>query len=328
MMYKLTSMKRSDTYLGRKETTRIHGPDRLPMVIAACAAIISILAAPASSASGIDGFSRSVVFLSDNVPVFDTINGTRFEVWLKVPGTTNCFTQKCSKVSGTGLVVVSSNLAYLITAKHVAEAMTEDCQVIMQGDNDEPIEFKISAITGQRGLTWLHDPVADVSVHPLPTITKAGLSALERRAVPVELLESLTNLPPRDVHVTALGFPLALGTQGRFAALSRESKVSSGMLSDASGFFFLLQDPSVSGYSGGPLIESGDPRFLPMPGGFSVVNGGQHCWGFVQGTYGDETGGKMSRIVPAFYAVQLVHKFQSEGSVFQAASPPASSAGQ
>jgi hypothetical protein len=141
---------------------------------------------------------------------------------------------------------------------------------------------------------------------------------LDRRALPLAALESGTNLPSRDVFVTALGFPLGLGAQGQFIPLSRESKVASGMLSDDKGCFFLLQDPSVSGYSGGPLIEPGDPRVISTPSGIATVTGGTRCWGFVFGNYSDETGGKMCRITPAFYAVQLIHEAENTLHIVQA----------
>ena len=261
-----------------------------------------------SLASQIDEVSRSVVFLQDNRPVTEQVNGKPLEVWFKLPNT-NVFIQKTQPVTGSGLIVVSRDVAYLVTAKHVASVMTEECEIVMRGDKLEPLHIKLREITGQTNISWFHDPIADLSIHPLPTITADGLLILRRRAVPLELLESQTNLPSREVYVTALGFPLGIGAMGtQFIPLSRESKVSSGILNDASGLFFLLQDPSVNGYSGGPLVESGDPRFI----GHAAVSGGTRCWGFVSATYSDETGGKMCRITPAFYAAALIRKAEKE----------------
>jgi hypothetical protein len=286
-------------------------------------ALVGLLDAAVASAGMIDDVSRSVVFLSQNLPVTEVVSGTRLEVWLKLPNT-NAFIPKQTRISGSGLIVMSSNICYLITAKHVATNLTEDCELVMRGDKIEPLRFRMSSITGQPSIRWFHHPVADVSIHPLPTVTSEGLKALNRRALPLEFLEAQTNLPSRDINVTALGFPLGLGAEGEFVPLSRESKVSSGILSDAGGLFFLLQDPSVSGYSGGPLIQSGDPRVIatgPTAGSIGVVTGGARCWGFVSGTYADETGGKMSRIVPAFYAVELIRQAERELVIVQAPAP-------
>ena len=271
----------------------------------------------------IDDVSRSVVFLNQNVPVVEEVNGTRFEVWLKFPNT-NVFLPKHTRVSGSGFIVVSTNVCYLITAKHVATQMTEDCEVVMRGDKMEPLRFRMSSITGQPTIRWFHHKDADISIHPLPTITTEGALALDRRAMPIEFLEALTNLPSRDTYITALGFPLSLGAEGEFIPLSRDSKLSSGVLRDAAGLFFLLQDPSVSGYSGGPLVQSGDPRVIatdPTAASIKVVSGGARCWGFVSGTYADETGGKMTKIVPAFYAVELIRQAERELNIVQAIIP-------
>jgi hypothetical protein len=286
-------------------------------------ALVSCFYASVGWSSTIDDISRSVVFLSQNVPMVEEMNGIRFEVWLKFPAT-NAFIPKQKRISGSGLVVVSSNLCYLITAKHVATNMTEDCELAMQGDKKEPLRFKLSSITGQPAIRWFHHTNADVSVYPLPTITSQGATALDRRAMPFEFLESQTNLPSRDTYVTALGFPLGLGAEGEFIPLSRDSKVSSGILNDGGSLFFLLQDPSVSGYSGGPLVQSGDPRVVATDrtaASISVVSGGARCWGFVSGTFADETGGKMSRITPSFYAVELIHKAQRELRIWPASAP-------
>ena len=87
-----------------------------------------------SWAGTIDEFSRSVVFLTASPPVMEDVNGTPCEVWLKLPGT-NGFVIKRKTIAGSGLIVISSNVAYLITAKHVAVEMGEDCDVIMRGDS-------------------------------------------------------------------------------------------------------------------------------------------------------------------------------------------------
>jgi hypothetical protein len=276
----------------------------------------SCFCAAVACAGSIDDFSRSVVFLSDNKPVTEEMNGVRYEVWLKDPSK-NMFVTKKIRITGTGFIVASSNVSYLVTAKHVALDMSEESEIVMGGENKEPLHFKMSSITGQPNVRWFHHAVADFSIHPLPTITPEGLAALNRRAVEMAVLESETNLPSRDIYVTALGFPLGLGAQGQFIPLSRESKVASGMLADDKGQFFLLQDPSVSGYSGGPLIQSGDSRFMNTSSGPAVVTGGARCWGFVSATYGDETGGKMSRITPAFYAVELIREAQSKLRILQ-----------
>lgn len=263
----------------------------------------------------IDDVSTSVVFLRDTKPITEQANGISYEVCLRDPRD-GSIQVKTRTVSGTGFVVICSNLCFLVTAKHVASEMTTNCEVIMGGTNTEPEHFTLSSLTGQANqLMWVDDPTADISVYPLPTITPEGIEALNQRAAPLGFLSPETNPPSRDIPVTALGFPLGLGAQEHFIPLSRESKVSSGILRDAQGFFFLLQDPIVSGYSGGPLITSGDPRLVYTPSGPATASGGARCVGFIIGTYADETGGKMTRIVPAFYALRLINKTRAQMNI-------------
>jgi hypothetical protein len=66
-----------------------------------CLFLVSCLCAFGAWAGMIDDVSRSVVFLNQNVPVTEEMNGTRFEVWLKFPAT-NAFIPKQTRVSGSG----------------------------------------------------------------------------------------------------------------------------------------------------------------------------------------------------------------------------------
>jgi hypothetical protein len=82
----------------------------------------------------IDDVSKSVVFLSKKIPLEEVINGISYDVILK-NHTNNDMMIKQNKISGSGLIVTSSNICYLVTAKHVALEMSDNCTVIMGGDN-------------------------------------------------------------------------------------------------------------------------------------------------------------------------------------------------
>ena len=73
--------------------------------------LVSCFYASVGWSGTIDEVSRSVVFLRQNVPVVEEINGIRFELWLKFPAT-NAFIPKQKRILGSGFVVVSSNLCY------------------------------------------------------------------------------------------------------------------------------------------------------------------------------------------------------------------------
>lgn len=269
-----------------------------------------------SYAGEIDVISKSVVFLRDKHPVTETINGVTYEDWIRNP-TSGAFVPKLSVTTGSGFIVIDDGICFLVSAKHVASVMTSNCDVIMGGDKEEPWQFTLAELTGQANqLNWVNDPVADVAIYPLPTITKAGEKAFAGRAFPLSLLCTNQDIPSRDDFVTVLGFPLGLGAEGQFIPLARETRTASGMLKDGGGAFFLLQDPSTSGFSGGPLVQAGDARVVPNGSSIAVVTGGTRCWGFVSATYSDETGGKMCRIEPAFYAANLIKSWMAANRVF------------
>jgi hypothetical protein len=237
--------------------------------------------------------------------------GINYELWKKAPSSTN-YERVFNQVSASGLLVISSGIGYLVSDKHVANDVGEDAEIVVHGDNNAPITNRLSAMSQSPfGLaTWICHSNADIAIHPIFT-------GPQLYAIPLDDLESGQNLPSRDEPVTVLGFPLGIGAEGEFEPLSRETKRSSGLLTDENDGtkFFLLQDPAVNGYSGGPLFETGDHPILP---GIQFTPGRWRCWGFVLGTLPDESGGKMARITPAFYAVDLVRQFERDNRLLLA----------
>ena len=59
-------------------------------------------------------------------------------------------------------MVVSANVAYLVTAKHVASEMGPNFKIIMEGDNGKPIQITLLELTGQPALQWCNDDKADI----------------------------------------------------------------------------------------------------------------------------------------------------------------------
>lgn len=187
--------------------------------------------------------------------------------------------------------------------------MTPDCEMAMSGDSGETIYLSFSTTNGQApDIGWVNHSYADVSVCPLPIRSVEALKAIQNRAFPLSSLVDGTNIPSRDINLTMLGFPLGLGAQDKIIPFSRDTKIAHGWLHDASGYYFLLQDPTVSGYSGGPLIECSEAN----PSRIGAATGGARCWGFVSGNLPDDTGGKMCRITPAFYAVELIREIETQ----------------
>lgn len=271
---------------------------------------IVCLCGTATLAGDIDDASKSIVFLSNSIPVTQNVQGVPYEVYLKNP-TNNALTAQRIPVSASGLIVATSNACYLVTAKHVASVMTPDCEMAMSGDSGEAIYLRFPTSTGQPpDIGWVNHSNANVSVCPLPVRSIEALKAIQNRAFPFSSLVGGTNIISRDVNLTILGFPLGLGAQDKIIPFSRDTKIAHGWLHDANGYYYLLQDPAVSGYSGGPLIESSEANLVNKPSGIGAASGGARCWGFVSGTVPDETGGKCVELLQHFTRWSLYAKLK------------------
>ena len=66
--------------------------------------------------------------------------------------------------------------------------------------------------------------------------------------------------------------------------------------------FFCLENPSVGGYSGGPVFDLGYERM----GSTISTKEKTILHGIVHGTMSDDTGGKISLITPMFYVKDLI----------------------
>lgn len=112
----------------------------------------------------------------------------------------------------------------------------------------------------------------------------------------------------RDCELTSIGFPHGLGTSGMFSPLTYRSYASSGFITlnrfdiGTPCIFFLLENPSVGGYSGCPVF---DLSYMVV-GGMTVTKDKTRCYGIMHGTISDETGGKLAAVTPAYYLKDLI----------------------
>lgn len=66
--------------------------------------------------------------------------------------------------------------------------------------------------------------------------------------------------------------------------------------------FFLLENPSVGGYSGCPVFDLG----YVVAGSMTNTKDKTRCYGIMHGTVVDDTGGKLAAVTPAFYLSDLL----------------------
>jgi hypothetical protein len=111
-------------------------------------------------------------------------------------------------------------------------------------------------------LRWKHHSIADISALPImqnPEIQHH----LTNRFLPLNHFQTQRNPVSRDIELTTVGFPKGLGVNGMFSPLSYRSYASSALISlnradtNTPCEFFLLENPSIGGYSGGPVFDLG-----------------------------------------------------------------------
>jgi len=269
-----------------------------------------LLLSRVAPAGTLDDLSTTLVHLKGDVAMTEAINGIPFEVWLKIPGT-NAWLPKRTTMAGTGFFVSSAKLLYLVTAKHIALQINEDFSATVSTNRTQPTTLKISDLLGKSNPrpTWLHHKDADVSVHPLnPDVSIFG-QHLAHHFMAFEMLEASTNAPSRDIPITTMGFAFNLGSTEVFSPISKESRAASGLLNENSVYYFLLQDPSIDGFSGAPVIDTAGMYFSGAA--LLAAQRSVKCLGLISATRTDSSGGKMAIVIPSLYIRELIMTFEA-----------------
>jgi len=210
------------------------------------------------------------------------------------------------EITGTGSFVAKGNDIYIVTASHVAKDMDDSAYIIIQGENNLPVKIELKKLANP--IIWTNHKEADLSILKLNPEQGITQKYLQMRFIPFAMIDTNKVAISRNTQLTILGFPLGLGTAGYFSPLTYRTYPSSSFLTlnradtKTPQTFIILENPSIGGYSGGPvydlsIIESGVMR---------MTGNGTKLHGFIHGTISDETGGKLSAITPAFYLTDLI----------------------
>lgn len=160
---------------------------------------------------------------------------------------------------------------------------------------------------GIPSLDWKHHATADLAVLKI-VITQSNLAYLSNRCFPYDHLNLSKDSVSRDFELIAIGFPNGLGVQGKFSPLTFRSYASSSFLTlnradtHIPSEFFCLENPSIGGYSGGPVFDLG----YMVVGAMTTTKEKTVCHGFMHGTMGDNTGGKIALVTPAYYLADIL----------------------
>ena len=202
---------------------------------------------------------------------------------------------------GTGCFIEKNGELYIITAAHVAKMMDIHSDVIIQGKNNKPV--KLALFTLALPIEWKFHDKADLAILKLTPTQEVIQKYLQERFIPYNTIDTSEVSIPRNTQLTVIGFPLGYGVQEYFSPLTFRTFPSSGLITlkraDTKTLqtFIILENPSVGGYSGGPVFDLG----IIQSGVMEMRSGRTKLHGFIHGTISDETGGKMAAITPAFY---------------------------
>lgn len=271
--------------------------------------IIVFLQASAFAGS-IDELSRTVVFLRQMSQVVEMKAGKPVEVWYRDPDTKK-LEPKLKTTSGTALIIRHNNFDYIVTAKHVAKALSPKAEIVMNLPDVKAMSVAFEWLSKQKavqGVQWFHHPKADISIHPLffPKTTD-------------QLHITDKFFPKKDKHIPlltpayVLGFPMGLGVQDKLSPLAKKTQIASRITSvnhpniSPELQFILLDQALAQGYSGAPVFYTEDVMSGIRIAGQRMKAGEKlHFVGIVSGAISDSTGGKISLVIPISYVWDIL----------------------
>lgn len=256
-------------------------------------------------AVSIDDLSKTVVFLRQQSQETEVKGDKTLEVWYRDPDSKE-FSPKLLTSSGTGLIIQYNKRDYLITAKHVAKALSPTAEIIinLSAGQSRSITFKwLAQQEIIKGARWFHHPKADISIHPMAYQDRFDLLAIGEDLFPKKDIE-ITLLTPAYV----LGFPMGLGVKEKLSPIAKGTQIASRLTSiDFPGIspdlqFILLDQALAQGYSGAPVFYAEDIQSGVMIGGQRMKGGEKlHFVGILSASVSDKTGGKISLVIPISY---------------------------
>lgn len=213
---------------------------------------------------------------------------------------------------GSGFFCATERNYMIITAHHVAVGFNTNTEVMFHSGSNAPTKILLqNVIPKGKKLIAAQDEVNDVAIlHVAPQYDRDIGIFSTILAWPAKNIPTTISAPERNAPLVMFGFPQGLGALGKdisYAAISRSGKPSSGLL-DLTGRYvypgrmFIIEAPSVGGFSGGPVFDLGEPR---ISGNNNLVIGGSPvaCVGIVSGNF---EGDKMGIITPIGHAGKLI----------------------
>jgi hypothetical protein len=253
----------------------------------ALALLVSLLAAvpPAADAAGSPELAPTVVYLHGETYFDDATDHKQVEGSFRDVGVAT--TLRGHTVFATGFLVLKDGRTYLVTARHVLDALrTRDIRVTFGGDGNLA-DLRLTEIATSPAADWTVHGTEDVAVIELDPARVARLATIAIRFADLQRV-SPSRLGGSDVLI--VGFPRGIGVPPRsFSPVVRSTRVASGEFAHGGRTYIVLDSPSAPGFSGAPVFERGS-----LPAAHISA-----CAGLVAGTLSDGTGDELAAVVPA-----------------------------
>lgn len=267
--------------------------------------LLSIVLCTTTYAVSIDSLSKTVVFLCQRTQAVEMKGGKQVEVWYRDP-VTQKLEPKFNVMSGTGLMIQYHGRDYIVTARHVAQALSPKAEIVMNISGGKSMRYTFELILQQKiiqGAKWFHHPKADISIHPL-----CYSATLDQLSINEKLFPKQGKDIPLLTAAYILGFPLGQGVQENLSPLAKKTQIASRTTSvDVTNIspelqFILLDQALAKGYSGAPVFYIEEVMSKLRIAGQRMKSGEKlHFVGILSASLSDKTGGKISLVVPTSY---------------------------
>lgn len=246
--------------------------------------------------------TKSVIYLKGQRPKTEYVNNQLYELGLRAKGETN-FRLYTETITGTGFFIKKETKLFLVTASHVAKSLLYNDSLITADSNGNSVKYLLNMKS-----KWKHSDSADVAISEIQN-TNQLYSIFYKRSFDYKYLPPKLTAPVPELPLIVIGFPLNLGVKKKFSPLRRETNAASNLIdlpradTGDTTTFFIIQDPSIAGYSGAPVFVIKAFKF-----GNTIMKGmnSDMCIGVIHGTYSDNTGGKLGMVTPAKYINDLI----------------------
>lgn len=272
-----------------------------------------------SSDDDLREYFSSVLYLADEALQVVKIDGEQYEVLYRKPWT-ETMVEKTSPSLGTGFLIHRGIDVYLVTAEHVARFLKNTSQLKYLSTDGLKKEMTILQLNPAKltKLNWIRHPTADIAILHLGIFDNI---AQDVYPINYRYLEDVPKAPNRYNDLTLIGYPLGLGVSRlSISPITRNTRSASDIVyfprfdNGIENPFIITDDPSIGGFSGGPVLEL-HKTFTQSKHDGVERSVAPTVIGLVHGNLASSTPGNFAAIVPAFQIVEtlkLAPKYNGE----------------